>query len=165
MPKSSFWTVFPRMQTLLPALSSLSEKSRPSANRQPFTSRKVLVAPVIVVDQLVLPWMAWRAAWFVGATADRPAMLFAMAWASALVKASALLRAPHSVIPNHFGKDSAAAHRDLARGAGVPYSELPLPSLAIDLDRVEDVEALLRIERGAEQTRALLRELGFGGGP
>jgi 2-phospho-L-lactate guanylyltransferase len=77
---------------------------------------------------------------------------------------SALLRAPHTVIPNHFGKDSAAAHRDLARSGGVPYSELPLPSLAIDLDRIEDVESLLRIERGAERTRALLRELGFGAG-
>ncbi len=77
---------------------------------------------------------------------------------------SALLRAPHDLIPNRFGKESAAAHRDLARSRGVPYSELPLPSLAIDLDRVEDVEALLRAERGAERTRALLRELGFGGG-
>ena len=77
---------------------------------------------------------------------------------------SALLRAPHAVIPNHFGNDSAAAHLDLARGAGVPYSELALPSLAIDLDRVEDAEALLRVERGADRTRALLRELGFGSG-
>ena len=77
---------------------------------------------------------------------------------------SALLRAPHAVIPNHFGKESAAAHRDLARSGGIPYSELPLPSLAIDLDRVEDVEALLRTQRGADRTRALLRELGFGGG-
>jgi 2-phospho-L-lactate guanylyltransferase len=77
---------------------------------------------------------------------------------------SALLRAPHDVIPNHFGKESAAAHRDLARSLGVPYSELPLPSLAIDLDRVEDVEALLHAQRGARRTRALLRELGFGSG-
>jgi hypothetical protein len=46
----------------------------------------------------------------------------------------------------------------------VPYSELPLPSLAIDLDRVEDVEALLRAKRGADRTRSLLRELGFGSG-
>jgi len=75
---------------------------------------------------------------------------------------SALLRAPHDVIPNHFGKDSAAAHRDLARGAGIPYSELPLASLAIDLDRIQDVEALLEAPRGADRTRALLRELGFG---
>ena len=77
---------------------------------------------------------------------------------------SALLRAPHDLVPNHFGKESAAAHRDLARSRGVPYSELPLPSLAIDLDRVEDVEALLRAGPGAERTRALLRELGFGSG-
>jgi 2-phospho-L-lactate guanylyltransferase len=77
---------------------------------------------------------------------------------------SALLRAPHAVIPNRFGKESAAAHRASARSLGIPYSELPLPSLAIDLDRIEDVEALLRAGRGAERTRVLLRELGFGSG-
>jgi 2-phospho-L-lactate guanylyltransferase (CobY/MobA/RfbA family) len=77
---------------------------------------------------------------------------------------SALLRAPHAVIPNRFGKNSAAAHRDLARRGGVPCSELSLPSLAIDLDRARDVEDLLRVERGADRTRALLRELGFGSG-
>jgi len=73
---------------------------------------------------------------------------------------SALLRAPWDAIPNRFGKDSAAAHREAARAAALPYSELPLASLAIDLDRVEDAEALCAAS-GARRTRALLAELGF----
>jgi 2-phospho-L-lactate guanylyltransferase len=77
---------------------------------------------------------------------------------------SALLRAPWDAIPNRFGKDSAAAHREAAQGAGLPYSELPLASLAVDLDRVEDAEALAA-GAGAPRTRALLRELGFGPRP
>jgi 2-phospho-L-lactate guanylyltransferase len=76
---------------------------------------------------------------------------------------SALLRAPHDVIPSRFGKDSAAAHRELAQRANVPYCELPLPSLAIDLDRPEDLEAFLRLGAGGRRTRELLRELGFAG--
>jgi 2-phospho-L-lactate guanylyltransferase len=77
---------------------------------------------------------------------------------------SALLRAPADVIPNRFGKDSAAAHRDAARAGELPYSELPLASLAIDVDRVEDAEALCAAP-GARRTRALLAELGFGARP
>jgi 2-phospho-L-lactate guanylyltransferase len=74
---------------------------------------------------------------------------------------SALLRAPWNVIPNHFGKHSAAAHRQAAQQAGLPYSELPLASLAVDLDELEDAEAL-RAAAGAPRTRALLAQLGFG---
>ena len=74
---------------------------------------------------------------------------------------SALLRAPWDAIPNRFGKDSAAAHREAARAAQLPFSELPLVSLAVDLDRVEDAEALCAAS-GAPRTRALLTDLGFG---
>ena len=42
---------------------------------------------------------------------------------------SALLRAPWDVIPNRFGKDSAAAHREAARAADASLRELP-PRLA-----------------------------------
>lgn len=75
---------------------------------------------------------------------------------------SALLRAPHDVVPSCFGKESAVAHRAAARRAGVPLAELPLDSLSVDLDTVEDAEALLARE-GAPRTRALLHELGLGG--
>jgi 2-phospho-L-lactate guanylyltransferase len=77
---------------------------------------------------------------------------------------SALLRAPWNAIPNRFGKHSAAAHREAALAAGLAYAELPSESLAIDLDRVEDAEALARAPEsaGGAHTRALLREFGFG---
>jgi 2-phospho-L-lactate guanylyltransferase len=77
---------------------------------------------------------------------------------------SALLRAPWDAIPNCFGKESAAAHRAAARRAGLACAELPLPSLAVDLDRPEDAEAL-RGAAGAPRTRALLAELGLGAAP
>jgi 2-phospho-L-lactate guanylyltransferase len=77
---------------------------------------------------------------------------------------SALLRAPWDAIPNRFGVESAAAHRAAARDAALPFRELALPSLAIDLDRVEDAAAL-RASRGAPRTRALLAELGVGSAP
>ena len=77
---------------------------------------------------------------------------------------SALLRAPWDVVPNRFGKDSAAAHRAAAREASVPYRELALASLAIDLDRLEDAHAL-RASPDAPRTRALLAELGVGSAP
>jgi 2-phospho-L-lactate guanylyltransferase len=73
---------------------------------------------------------------------------------------SALLRAPWDAIPNRFGPESAAAHRALAREAGLPYRELALPSLAVDLDRPEDAAAILAAP-GAARTRALLAELGL----
>lgn len=74
---------------------------------------------------------------------------------------SALLRAPHDVIESRFGKHSAAAHREQAQSLQVPYAELPLASLAIDLDRIEDARDLLHAGIGAPRTRALLAEFGL----
>jgi 2-phospho-L-lactate guanylyltransferase len=75
----------------------------------------------------------------------------------------ALLRAPYDAIPSRFGAQSAAAHRDAARTAGVPWRELDLPGLAVDLDRAEDVTEFLRAGIGGARTRRLLRELGWSG--
>lgn len=75
---------------------------------------------------------------------------------------SALLRAPHDVIPSGFGADSAKRHREAAASRRVAYRELPLPSLALDLDVPEDVERFLRTEAGGRQTRAALKRLGWG---
>jgi 2-phospho-L-lactate guanylyltransferase len=77
---------------------------------------------------------------------------------------AALLRAPPDAIGSRFGPESAEAHRDLAKHAGVPLRELPLPSLAIDLDSREDLEAFLASPTGGPRTRACLRELGFEAG-
>jgi 2-phospho-L-lactate guanylyltransferase len=69
---------------------------------------------------------------------------------------AALLRRPPGAIPSCFGPDSAAAHRAAAARAGVAFRELPLPSLAIDLDRESDLAALLASDLPAKRTRAVL---------
>ena len=80
---------------------------------------------------------------------------------------SALLRIPRDAIPAGFGSGSAKVHRDLAARAGVVFRELPLPSLALDLDEREDLEHFARsAATGAgTRTRALLRELGWKAAP
>jgi 2-phospho-L-lactate guanylyltransferase (CobY/MobA/RfbA family) len=78
---------------------------------------------------------------------------------------SALLRAPHDVIPSRFGPDSAKRHREAAADRGVPYRELPLASLALDLDLPEDVEQFLsRAPARGRATRAVLARLDWKGG-
>lgn len=74
---------------------------------------------------------------------------------------SALLRAPHDAIPSCFGPHSAARHREAAAAAGVPLRELVLPSLAIDLDRAEDLTAFLAGTGDGPRTRSLLAQLGL----
>jgi 2-phospho-L-lactate guanylyltransferase len=71
---------------------------------------------------------------------------------------SALLQRPAACIPCCFGRDSAKRHREAAHAARVPFHELELASLAIDLDQPEDLEAFLRTEGGGRRTRALLEE-------
>ena len=73
---------------------------------------------------------------------------------------SALLRRPPDAIPSCFGADSAKAPPRGRRSAGVPFRELALPSLAIDLDRADDLRALLESDAAAPRTRALLARLG-----
>lgn len=69
---------------------------------------------------------------------------------------SALLRVPRDVIPAGFGPDSARIHRERAEEAGIPYRELALPSLAIDIDRPEDLADLVASGAAGPHTRALL---------
>jgi 2-phospho-L-lactate guanylyltransferase len=73
---------------------------------------------------------------------------------------AALARNPHAAIPSRFGASSAAAHRDAARAAQVALIELPLSSLAIDLDDADALRAFLATSGGGELTRAALRALG-----
>lgn len=75
---------------------------------------------------------------------------------------AALLRVPPGAIPNRFGPGSGAAHARAAREAGVPFASVEPGALAIDLDRPEDLEALLRSRAPAARTRALLARLGVG---
>lgn len=72
---------------------------------------------------------------------------------------AALLRSPAGVIGSAFGADSAKRHRELAEAAGVPYLEVPLDSLCLDLDEPEDLDRFLARKGAGHRTRELLREL------
>lgn len=73
---------------------------------------------------------------------------------------AALLRCPPDAIPNRFGPDSARAHREAAEALALPFRELSLPSLRIDLDRPEDLAEARRFTEGGRRTRTLLAKLG-----
>lgn len=72
---------------------------------------------------------------------------------------AALLRRPRDVIPANFGSDSAKRHRELCERSGVELREVPMQSLALDLDEPEDIDAFLETSLGGRRTRRLLHEL------
>jgi 2-phospho-L-lactate guanylyltransferase len=72
---------------------------------------------------------------------------------------AALLRRPANVFPAGFGAGSAKRHRELAERARAVFVELPLASLALDLDEPEDLSAFLAAPGGGSRTRRLLRYL------
>jgi 2-phospho-L-lactate guanylyltransferase len=72
---------------------------------------------------------------------------------------SLLLRIPPDAIAAGFGPQSGAVHRDRARAAGVRFEECALPSLAIDVDRREDLEQLIASDAPAPHTRTAWREI------
>jgi 2-phospho-L-lactate guanylyltransferase len=94
--------------------------------------------------------------------AGRPSAGLAVLAPSSDGGTSALLRQPHDAIPARFGPASARAHRDAAARAGAVYAEVPVPSLAIDLDHPEDIELFLKTQVGGRHTRALLRHMRWG---
>ncbi len=65
---------------------------------------------------------------------------------------------PAGALPCCFGPESARRHREAAARAGVAFHLVELPSLAIDLDEPEDLEAFLATPGGGARTRALLAE-------
>ena len=69
---------------------------------------------------------------------------------------SALLQRPAAAIPCCFGRNSARRHREAAVAADIPFFEIELASLTIDLDRPEDLEAFLKTKSGGRRTRVLL---------
>jgi 2-phospho-L-lactate guanylyltransferase len=72
---------------------------------------------------------------------------------------SALLRRPARAIPAGFGPESAKRHRELAARAGLPFRELALPSLALDVDEPEDLARLRARGSAGRRTRELLESL------
>jgi 2-phospho-L-lactate/phosphoenolpyruvate guanylyltransferase len=77
---------------------------------------------------------------------------------------NALLMSPPDAIGPAFGPDSFARHTDRAERAGYEVAVEPIASLALDVDTVEDLDAmaaLLESEPGrAGETAAALRRLG-----
>jgi 2-phospho-L-lactate guanylyltransferase len=76
---------------------------------------------------------------------------------------AALARNPRDAIPARFGPDSARAHREAARRAGVPLVELAPAGLSLDLDDAESLRAFLAGPGDGPRTRAVLRALGAAG--
>jgi 2-phospho-L-lactate guanylyltransferase len=70
----------------------------------------------------------------------------------------ALLRRPSGVMPTAFGRDSARAHRRLARRHGLRALLVDLPGFASDVDTWQDLIALRTADVGPA-TAAFLRRL------
>jgi 2-phospho-L-lactate guanylyltransferase len=76
---------------------------------------------------------------------------------------NALLLAPPDALAPSFGPDSRRRHMADAEAAGVPAEVVEVPSLALDVDTPDDLEALQRrlagIHGGAAHTRGMLNQL------
>jgi 2-phospho-L-lactate guanylyltransferase len=57
---------------------------------------------------------------------------------------NAVLVAPPAAVPLRFGDNSFFPHLDAARRVGIEPEVVELPGIALDIDRPEDVQALLR---------------------
>jgi 2-phospho-L-lactate/phosphoenolpyruvate guanylyltransferase len=71
-----------------------------------------------------------------------------------------LVRWPPTVIPARFGRESFARHRWAARKARVTFEEVRHPELAFDVDRPQDVAALIHAGTPG-RTAAVCQELGL----
>lgn len=71
-----------------------------------------------------------------------------------------LVRWPPAVIPARFGRESFGRHRWAARRARVTFEEVRHPELAFDLDRPEDISALVDAGRPG-RTTTVCQELGL----
>jgi 2-phospho-L-lactate/phosphoenolpyruvate guanylyltransferase len=71
-----------------------------------------------------------------------------------------LLRRPPDAIPPRFGTDSFRKHRQAAELHDIPFAVVHSPELAFDLDRPEDVAALVSA-RSRSRTRAICLDLGL----
>jgi 2-phospho-L-lactate guanylyltransferase len=68
---------------------------------------------------------------------------------------NALALRPPGLIPFRFGHRSSAAHQREARARGLPVTLLPLPSLAFDIDRPQDLAAVLAQPNGTKSREVL----------
>jgi 2-phospho-L-lactate guanylyltransferase len=71
---------------------------------------------------------------------------------------NALALRPPGLIPFRFGYRSSTAHQREARARGLALTLLPLPSLALDIDRPQDLAAVLT-EANRTRTREVVASL------
>lgn len=70
-----------------------------------------------------------------------------------------LFRRPPSVIPNRYGKNSFINHRSEAENAGVPFLEYRSEAVSLDVDTVDDLVALIDMERASAEPSPICRLL------
>jgi len=73
---------------------------------------------------------------------------------------NALLARPPDAIPFRFGYDSFRAHQREAEARNLPCEVCELPNLALDIDEIEDLHAILE-RPGRTRTHELLHRLGI----
>lgn len=71
-----------------------------------------------------------------------------------------LLRRPPDAIPPLFGTQSFRKHREAAELHDIPFATVAVPELGFDLDRVEDIDALLASPRPS-RAKSICHELGI----
>lgn len=76
---------------------------------------------------------------------------------------NALLLCPPDALAPAFGEGSCERHAQNAAAAGTPYEIVQVPTLALDIDTAEDLDALRaefgRLHGGAAHTRGMLNQL------
>ncbi len=71
---------------------------------------------------------------------------------------NALLRRPGDVFKSHFGPESCSKHLTAAREAGIECEVMRLPRVALDIDEIDDIVALLEVGQGT-RIHELLMEM------
>jgi 2-phospho-L-lactate/phosphoenolpyruvate guanylyltransferase len=105
-----------------------------------------LVQPDDIAHLLALHWQA----------AGRGTPLFAIVPARDERGSNAVICSPATAVPLRFGEDSFIAHLAAARARGIEPAIARLPRIALDIDRPDDLAALLAAD-APTRTHALLR--------
>lgn len=72
---------------------------------------------------------------------------------------NALFRIPAEAIPTRYGENSFINHRHEARKAGIPFFEFGCARIALDVDTLEDLRLLVKMDRASKRYPFLSRVL------